>query len=168
MAKKIDVLDLGDEPEKVTPIGQRESIAFLLGAGFSIPMGYPTGSAVNKGILEFDKQPAAFSPAGELAISTTGRKPDFGCKNNYDKEFSLCKELINAYSKKVDEFDYERFMDVLRSKDLYSEYADVFEHITGDEKEQAHQIADILLKPGNMLMDNMKKARILLSDKKGD
>jgi hypothetical protein len=127
MAKMIDVLDLGDEPEEVTPIGQRESIAFLLGAGFSIPMGYPTGLVVNKGILEFDKQPVAFSPAGELAISKTGRNPDFGYKNNYDKEFGLCKELINAYSKKVDEFDYERFMDVLRSKDLYSEYADVFE-----------------------------------------
>ena len=47
-------------------------------------------------------------------------------------------------------------------------FKELVQHITGDEKEQAHQIADILLKPGNMLMDNMKKARILLSDKKGD
>lgn len=37
--------------------------------------------------------------------------------------------------------------------------------INGDEHEQAHHIAELLLKPGNVLMDNMKKARILLSAK---
>ncbi len=127
MTKKKDILDLDFEPEKeVKPFGQRESVAFLLGAGFSIPMGYPTGSAVNKGILNFDEQPVAFSPAGELAYSTDGIKPNFGYENNYEQQFNLCKELIAAYSKTVDEFDYEKFMDVLRSKTLHDDYVAVF------------------------------------------
>ena len=47
-------------------------------------------------------------------------------------------------------------------------FRELMQDITGDEKEQAQQIAEKLLKPGNVLMDNMKKARILLSDKKED
>ena len=126
------MLDLGDEPQNVKSLEQRESVAFLLGAGFSIPMGYPTGSTVNKSILEFANQPVAFSPAGELAISVGGTKPDFGYENNYDKEFRLCKELIAAYNKKVKEFDYEQFMDVLRSKDLYADYAPIIDRYVSD------------------------------------
>lgn len=36
------------------------------------------------------------------------------------------------YNNKVDEFDYEKFMDVLRSKDLYTEYAAIFDKYTDD------------------------------------
>ena len=125
MSKKIFDLDFGDIEAK--PLEKRGSVAFLLGAGFSIPMGYPTGYAVNRGILDFDKQPVAFSHAGELVISSNGEKPDFGYTNNYDKEFHICKDLIEAYSKTIDEFDYEQFMDVLCSKTLYTDYAPVFE-----------------------------------------
>lgn len=41
----------------------------------------------------------------------------------------------------------------------------MMEEISGDEKQCAGQIADALLKPGNLLMDNMKKARILLNQR---
>lgn len=157
MTKKKDILDLDFEPEKeVKPFGQRESVAFLLGAGFSIPMGYPTGSAVNKGILNFDEQPVAFSPAGELAYSTDGTKPNFGYENNYEQQFNLCKELIAAYSKTVDEFDYEKFMDVLRSKTLHDDYvavfskykkeADAFLFLTGNLPDIYSQMVAYLLK----------------------
>lgn len=132
MSKKILNLDFSDESFEVKPLDERESVAFLLGAGFSIPMGYPTGSAVNKGILDFDQQPVAFSPAGELAISANGEKLDFGYTNNYDREFRICKDLIEAYDKTVDEFDYEQFMDVLRSKTLCAEYATVFDNYKTD------------------------------------
>ena len=132
MTKRKMNFDLGDTPEENKPMDQRESIAFLLGAGFSIPMGYPTGSMVNSGILNFNKQPVSFSPAGELAIGKDGIKPDFGYTNSYDKEFGLCKDLIAAYNKKVAEFDYEQFMDVLRSKTLCSDYASVFEKYIDD------------------------------------
>lgn len=127
MASKTKILDLGDEHKEIKPFDRRESIAFLLGAGFSIPMGYPTGGAVNNGILKFDEQPVVFSPSGEMASRKDGTKPYFGYTNSYDKEFGLCKELIAAYNNKVEEFDYERFMDVLRSKDIYTEYAAIIE-----------------------------------------
>ncbi len=132
MAKRIERIDFGDDHKEVKPFDQRESIAFLLGAGFSIPMGYPTGSAVNSGILNFDNQKVSFSPSGELASSTDGTKPDFGYTNNYDKAFCLCKELIASYSENVDEFDYEKFMDVLRSKTLCTEYAAFFDKYVDD------------------------------------
>ena len=41
----------------------------------------------------------------------------------------------------------------------------MMEEISGDEKQCAGQIADALLKSGNLLMDNMKKARILLNQR---
>lgn len=126
MTKKAEIIDIAFEQKEVRNFDHRESVAFLLGAGFSIPMGYPKGSDVNKGILDFDKQPILFSPAGELAVNKDGTKPDFGYTNNYDKEFALCKELIAAYSKTVDEFDYEQFMDVLRSKTLCEDYESIF------------------------------------------
>jgi len=50
--------------------------------------------------------------------------------------------------------------------DFLNPFKELMLHINGDEQEQAHQIVDALLKPGNVLMDNMKKARILLSEKK--
>ena len=135
MSQKMEIIDLGIEPENRN-FDQKESVAFLLGAGFSIPMGYPTGSEVNKGILHFDKQPVAFSPAGEMAINKDGTKPDFGYTNVYDRIFSLCKDLIAAYSEAVVDFDYERFMDVLRSKNLYTKYSYIFDkYITDTESE---------------------------------
>ena len=63
MVKIVERIDFGDGHKEVKPFDQRESIAFLLGAGFSIPMGYPTGGAVNNGILKFDEQPVSFSPS---------------------------------------------------------------------------------------------------------
>ena len=35
--------------------------------------------------------------------------------------------------------------------------------IYGDDKQYARQLADELMKPVNILMDNMKKARILIN-----
>ena len=130
---KTVIIDLEMDSE-VRKIDEKESVAFLLGAGFSIPMGYPTGSEVNKGILNFDEQPVAFSPAGQMTANKDETKPDFGYSNGYDRAFSLCKDLIAAYSETVDEFDYERFMDVLRSQYLYTDYSSVFDkYITETE-----------------------------------
>jgi hypothetical protein len=132
MSKRKVLLDLGEERKEERQVEQRDSVAFLLGAGFSIPMGYPTGSAVNSGILDFDNQKVSFSPSGELASTKDGIKTDSGYTNYYDREFSLCKKLIAAYNDKVDEFDYEKFMDVLRSKNLCTEYSTIFDKYVDD------------------------------------
>ena len=44
-------------------------------------------------------------------------------------------------------------------------FMELMEEISGDEKQCAGQIADALLKPGNLLMDNIKKARIVLNQR---
>lgn len=41
MTKKAEIIDIAFEQKEVRNFDQRESVAFLLGAGFSIPMGYP-------------------------------------------------------------------------------------------------------------------------------
>ena len=98
MRNELKKQDIESGPKGLNSFDQRESVAFLLEAGFSIPMGYPTGSAVNEGILNFYKQPVGFSPSGVLVFSKDGTKPDFGYTNNYDKEFRLCIDLIAEYS----------------------------------------------------------------------
>ena len=62
-------LDLGDGYSREQPLAGRNSVSILLGAGFSVPKGYPTGKVVNESLENFDQFPVDFSPAGELAIS---------------------------------------------------------------------------------------------------
>ena len=140
MASKKVFIDVGYDEDDAIPVDQRESVAFLIGAGFSIPMGYPTGTDVNNGIVGFDKQPVSFSPNGELVSSTDGTKPDFGYTNIYDQAFALCKELIAEYNQEADYFDYEQFMDVLRSKDLGSKYSSIFDKYV-DESNSLYGLA---------------------------
>lgn len=73
MKKIVNELDLGDEIAEMIPLGQRKSISFLLGAGFSAPKGYPIGNKVNESLLNFSDQPINFSPAGRLAVSEIGK-----------------------------------------------------------------------------------------------
>ena len=102
---------------------QRPSISILLGAGFSVPMGYPVGDAMNKSVLNFDNNPVSFSPAGELCVGKDGIVPDFGYENIYIRRFKLCKALIKKFSE-IRAFDYEQFMDFIKSNEVYdSPYA---------------------------------------------
>ena len=48
-------LDLGDNTTNEIPLDGRKSISFLLGAGFSAPMGYPIGNDMNESLLDFDE-----------------------------------------------------------------------------------------------------------------
>ena len=59
-------IDLGDSYSPSIPLEGRESISIQLGAGFSVPKGYPTGDRLNKEILEFDKENVEFSNDGKL------------------------------------------------------------------------------------------------------
>lgn len=89
------------------------SISILLGAGFSAPIGYPIGSALNKNLLNLTTDLIGFSPDGRLTYSSDGKKPDFGYKTSYDIEFEFCIDLIKYYNKKIKLFDYEEFYDYL-------------------------------------------------------
>ena len=48
-------IDFGYTDTKYNPLNRRNSIALLLGAGFSVPKGYPTANQLNKQFVEFDK-----------------------------------------------------------------------------------------------------------------
>lgn len=95
---------------------QEKSISILLGAGFSAPMGYPIGNQLNTKLLNCTGDDFAFSPAGELCVSTDGSKPDLGYKNSYDWYFDFCKDAIHYYNNNIKAFDYEEFYDYLREK----------------------------------------------------
>lgn len=89
------------------------SISILLAAGFSAPMGYPIGNSLNDKLTQLNTDLIAFSPDGSLAISTDGKKPDFGYKTPYDNVFEYCIELICHYKKIKGYFDYEEFYDYI-------------------------------------------------------
>lgn len=113
-------IDLGVS-KKETPLGERKSISFLLGAGFSVPKGYPTGKDVNDALENFDQFPIDFSPAGELTISMDGNTPQFSIygQNQFQKFFTFCKRLIKKYTILHSGFDYEDFFDFIKSKEVF-------------------------------------------------
>lgn len=80
-------IDLGYSNTNYIPLDKRNSISLLLGAGFSVPMGYPTAYALADKLLHIDNENIRFSSSGQLAIypkqtkktllvikATTGRK----------------------------------------------------------------------------------------------
>ncbi|RGU27331.1 hypothetical protein [Bacteroides cellulosilyticus] len=119
----INELDLDDLSTPIIPFEKRNSISFLLAAGFSAPKGYPIGYSVNEKLLKFHEEPVNFSPSGEIVISTTGEKPTFGAmgyKSEYEINFDFCLKLIRYYHNKYSKFDYEEFYDFIKSKDVYA------------------------------------------------
>lgn len=90
---------------------EETSISFLLGAGFSVPMGYPTANGLNEMLLNCNN--ISISRNGELVT----KKFDFGDANSYTEYFDFCKVLMLYYNDKVKPFDYEEFYDYYENKD---------------------------------------------------
>lgn len=94
---------------------RKAQVSFLLGAGFSVPAGYPTASELRDQLLDFDEQnKIKFSESGVLyedgiIINCVNRK---NYVNSYYLAFEFCKDLIHVY-KEGKEFDYEEFYDFL-------------------------------------------------------
>ena len=76
-----------------------KSVSFLLGAGFSAPMGYPVGNDLNLKILKCNTTEFSFHTDGTLVVTMDGKKPDFGYKTSYDLEFEFCLELFKFFNK---------------------------------------------------------------------
>jgi len=89
------------------------SIAFLLGAGFSVPMEYPTGAKLNDLLLACTGNDFNFSTEGVLVNLTDGRKPDRNFKGPNGIECDFCCKLIQHFNKNKGKFDYEEFCDYL-------------------------------------------------------
>lgn len=112
-------LDFGNRTQESRKIERFKSISFLIGAGFSAPMGYPIGTQVNERLQNFDEN-VDFAPDGSLCYNLNGTKPIFqieGVLNNHQRYFIFCKKLIEEYSRNR-KFDYEEFYDFIKSEEI--------------------------------------------------
>lgn len=112
-------LDLGEDILEIKPLDGRPTISILIGAGFSVPMGYPVGNRVNDIISNFDYKSIDISPAGELYSS---REHSSIISTQYQRNLVFCGRIINAYTQKHEgKFDYEEFFDFIHSNEIFEE-----------------------------------------------
>lgn len=95
-------------------------ISFLLGAGFSAPMGYPIGNELNERLLNFNKFNVCISPDGKLFECREGLKQPSHW-NPYIIYLNCCIKLIEEYSREKN-FDYEEFFDFLVQRKYLSQH----------------------------------------------
>ncbi len=114
------MIDLGEEEQEL-PLAGRKSISLLLGAGFSVPSGYPTGGKVNEALLNFHQYHISFSAAGELMFPQNDNMQSLPYDNQFQKFFIFCKRLISQYAKDYGSFDYETFYDFTKTKAVYNQ-----------------------------------------------
>lgn len=116
---RIEGLDFGSPEKENIPYAKREHITLLIGSGFSVPCGMPTGKQLNNKILNIDEEPITFSWEGLLAISTTGKRQRIN--SPYDKVFDFCCKCMKYYNSFIKPFDYEEFYDYIKSNEIYGE-----------------------------------------------
>lgn len=133
----IEDIDFGEDTQSI-PLENRKSISILLGAGFSVPMGYPTGRKLNQSLLNFDDNKCSIEPnTGVLVTTIDGSKPIIE-NNGNQKYFDLCKRLIKVYTEKHNgDFDYEAFYDFIKGDEI--------------KEEQYHSLFDGLIAENNPL-----------------
>src|SRR5690606_37227976 len=90
------------------------SISFLLGAGFSAPIGYPIGNQLNEALLNCRVKDFYFSTDGRLYVPQKDWEP--GYRSHFDLEFEFCLDLIQFYRTRANYFDYEEFYDFFMDK----------------------------------------------------
>ena len=119
-----DKIDFGDGCESdIVPLSKRPHISFLLGSGFSAPMGYPTGYSMNDIIFNIDKINRElffffFFPTYRTKLSF----------NEFDQSqivYITCVYLIKEYRRNHGNFDYEEFYDFLEPEGLQT-YEEIF------------------------------------------
>lgn len=123
-------IDFGYTNTNYIPLDKRDSISLLLGAGFSVPMGYPTANTLADSLLHLDNENICFSPSGQLAIYPKQTKQNSVGNNYWQKVFVLCKNLIIAYKEDSKNFDYEAFYDFLRGETSQMKYVKCSQGLT--------------------------------------
>ena len=112
----IDEIDIGDKEPMKVPYETRDHVAFLIGSGFSVPCGMPTGRQLNNYVLNIERDPITFDFASKLAISVDGVKHSTG--SPYERCLMFCSVAMKEYSKNR-EFDYEQFYDFICGKGIF-------------------------------------------------
>lgn len=137
-------IDLNYADAKSIPLSKRNSISLLLGAGFSVPMGYPTANTLATKLLNLDDEHIGFSPSGQLVTYPTSTpKTNLGNENIYwEKVYILCKKLITAYSNSNEGFDYEAFYDFLRDEAFQMKYINCSKGLTDKNNDYKSLLAN--------------------------
>lgn len=109
-----------------------KSISFLLGAGFSAPMGYPVGNQLNKRLQNYRRYSIGISPNGNLYFLNPNQQ-DNSAGNPYSVYLECSIRLVEEYSKR-NQFDYEEFFEFLAQKEHLSNpiYLDICKSFTND------------------------------------
>lgn len=156
---KNDNIDFGDGcGSEVAPLSKRSHISFLLGSGFSAPMGYPTGYSMNDKILNFEennKQIGFYN--WEIVDRTTG------CFCVYDQSqivYNSCINLIKEFKNVCEIFDYEEFYSFLTPENLAT-YDDIIKDAIGNAN---FTVGDII---SNLRRIYSQMIRYCLKDKNG-
>lgn len=116
MKQRIENIDLGNIEDLKIPYGERKHVAFLIGSGFSVPCGMPTGKQLNDYVFNIEDSPITFDGAGNLAVLQDSIKRINGCL--YNDCLSFCSGAMKEYDKSH-EFDYEQFYDFISGDGIY-------------------------------------------------
>jgi hypothetical protein len=100
-------LEYGENPN---PMNEREQVALLFGAGFSVPAGLPTARILNKNLKSLSES--------YLNNSNNIRNTDVYSQDKDKNARKLLFEIISLYSREFECFDYEEFYDFLHSSSV--------------------------------------------------
>lgn len=115
----IEDIDVGETESPKKPYEERKHVAFLIGSGFSVPCGMPTGKQLNKRVLNIlENSTITFDFSGKLVVSTDSKRHLTG--SQYEKCMFFCSEAMKEYDK-INGFDYEQFYDFINSDGIYAE-----------------------------------------------
>ncbi|MBR6161725.1 MAG: hypothetical protein IKQ75_07645 [Bacteroidales bacterium] len=96
---------------------KRPNISIILGAGFSVPMGYPMGKDINNVLSHFDFNQTDISMSGRLSRLNISNPQAY--QSHCYVEF--CHRIIDTYITNRGFFDYEEFFDFIRSNEIFEQ-----------------------------------------------
>ena len=136
----------------------KQSISFLLGAGFSAPKGYPIGNQLNKLLLECDGNDFVFHTSGSLIPPKDGVKINIGYKTSYDYEYDFCRDLMSFFSSRIGYFDYEEFFDFFTTEaSLDPEVKEFYDPSKYNTKKDLYQMLHAISRIFNQLVSYFLK-----------
>jgi len=131
---------------------KEHTVSFLLGAGFSAPIGYPIGNRLNELLLNSKNENIGFSSEGSLAVNLDGSKPDFGYKSSHQIDFEFCCQMMEYYTSIFRDFDYEKFYDYAVSSAFFDKEVDKIAEPFLDGSNSIHSLINGLRKVLNQLV----------------
>lgn len=104
-----------DRDDKCVPLDRRPHISLLLGAGFSVPAGYPTSIQLGEKLLSLNG--IGFTVDGNIVDEEESKRTQM-VFNPFELAFLFCKEIMGVYADNNNGvLDYESFYDFINIGD---------------------------------------------------